>query len=59
MALVSLGVLLGTQSPSADTNDLRPPADRLAPLPVTAVRIRDAFWAPRIEVNRTRTLDTC
>jgi DUF1680 family protein len=57
MALVSLGVLLGTQSPSADTNDLRPPADRLSPLPVTAVRIRDAFWAPRIEVNRTRTLD--
>jgi DUF1680 family protein len=24
---------------------------------VAAVRIRDAFWAPRLEVNRTRTLD--
>ncbi len=58
IAVVALGVLLGTQSPSADdTNDLRPAADRLSPLPVTAVTIRDSFWAPRLEVNRTRTLD--
>lgn len=32
-------------------------ADRLSPLPIKAVTIRDAFWAPRIEVNRTRTID--
>ena len=32
-------------------------ADRLSPLPVKAVTIHDTFWAPRIEVNRTRTLD--
>ena len=36
---------------------LRPTADRLSPLPVAAVTIRDGFWAPRLEVNRTRTLD--
>jgi hypothetical protein len=26
-------------------------------LPLTAVEIQDAFWSPRLEVNRTRTLD--
>src|SRR4249920_339595 len=58
VALVALGVLLGTPVSSSDeTSDLRPAADRLSPLPVTAVTIRDAFWAPRLEVNRTRTLD--
>src|SRR5688572_1113012 len=58
VALVVLGVLLGTHVATSDeTNDLRPAADRLSPLPVAAVTIRDGFWAPRLEVNRTRTLD--
>ena len=58
VAIVVLGVLLGTHvSTSDETNDLRPAADRLSPLPVAAVTIRDGFWAPRLEVNRTRTLD--
>src|SRR5689334_15328999 len=53
-----LGVLFVMTSPSADTTtDLRPPAERLSPLPVAAVTISDNFWAPRQEVNRTRTLD--
>lgn len=30
---------------------------RLSELPLGAVEIQDTFWAPRIEVNRTRTLD--
>ena len=55
---VVLGVLLGTRTPSADTaSDLLPPSNRLSPLPVAAVKIHDSFWAPRQEVNRTRTLD--
>ena len=37
-----------------------PPPDgeptRLAELPLTDVTIDDAFWSPRIETNRTRTL---
>jgi DUF1680 family protein len=58
IALASLGVVLTTQFPSAQTaNDLRQAGERLSPLPVNAVKIRDAFWAPRLEVNRTRTLD--
>ena len=67
ITLLAVGVLLGTlvstQStgtgarPTGSTNELLPAAGRLSPLPVTAVTIRDAFWAPRIEVNRTRTLD--
>ena len=58
VALVALGVLLGTPVSSSDeTSDLRPAADRLSPLPVAAVTIRDGFWAPRQEVNRTVTLD--
>ena len=31
---------------------------KLVPLPITRVRIEDKFWAPRIEVNRRRTLET-
>ncbi len=58
VAIVALGVLLGTHvSTSDEPNDLRPAADRLSPVPVAAVTIRDGFWAPRLEVNRTRTLD--
>jgi len=36
---------------------------KLIPVPFTSVRIQDAFWAPRLEVTRLRTLphnlDTC
>jgi hypothetical protein len=28
----------------------------IEPIPFTAVRITDAFWAPRIETNRAKTL---
>ncbi len=28
----------------------------IAPVPFTAVRLTDAFWAPRIEINRTVTI---
>jgi uncharacterized protein len=56
IGLFVLAILLGT--PSADgTSDLRPEGDRLSALPVAAVSITDTFWTPRLEVNRTRTLD--
>jgi hypothetical protein len=45
-ALVALGlaVILGTNTLSADdTSDLRPPADRLSPLPLKAVTLSDTF----------------
>ncbi len=32
------------------------PGPRLTPVPFTAVHVEDAFWQPRIEVNRTVTL---
>lgn len=32
------------------------PLDPLTPVPFTAVRIDDAFWAPRLETNRTVTI---
>ena len=32
------------------------PLPRLAPVPLTDVTIDDAFWSPRLEVNRTVTL---
>ncbi len=34
------------------------PAVRLLPLPITSVRVEDRFWAPRIQTNRIRTLET-
>jgi DUF1680 family protein len=30
--------------------------DPLRPVPASAVRIEDAFWGPRLETNRTRTI---
>src|SRR5262245_59892432 len=33
-------------------------SNRLLPLPITAVRISDKFRAPRVETNRTKTLET-
>ena len=57
IALMAIAALAGTPASTADENDLRPAADRLAPLAVKEVTIADAFWAPRLEVNRTRTLD--
>jgi len=36
---------------------LLPAGTRLRELPLTAVQIQDTFWSPRLEVNRTRTLD--
>jgi uncharacterized protein len=29
---------------------------RLSPLPVTAIRLQDSFWSPRLEINRKTTL---
>jgi hypothetical protein len=36
---------------------LLPASSRLRELPLTAVQIQDPFWSPRLEVNRTRTLE--
>ena len=55
---IVLAVLLAATTPSADTtSDLLPSSNRLSPLPVKDVTLHDSFWAPRQEVNRTRTLD--
>src|SRR5947207_8639764 len=55
--LIIRALLSAYASPTDGTSDLLPPGDRLTALPITAVTIRDAFWAPRLEVSRTRTLD--
>ena len=58
IAFVAIAALVGSPASTADEgNDLRPAADRLAPLAVKEVTLADTFWAPRLEVNRTRTLD--
>lgn len=36
-----------------------PPRTSIDPVPFTAVKITDAFWAPRIETNRTVTIPAC
>ena len=57
--LVVLACCSGTRAPIGRRHErsLPPERDRLSPLPVAAVNIHDSFWAPRLEVNRTRTLD--
>jgi len=39
----------------ADAADPPPPA-KLTPVPFTAVQLNDAFWAPRIKLNREKTV---
>ncbi|HXE79667.1 MAG TPA: beta-L-arabinofuranosidase domain-containing protein, partial [Vicinamibacterales bacterium] len=57
--LVLAGLLVAAAATLSANNapQLLAPGDRLTSLPVSAVRIKDAFWAPRQETNRTRTLD--
>ena len=58
IAMVAVALLFGSRAATLEEpRDLLPAADRLSPLPVAAVTIRDGFWAPRLEVNRTKTLD--
>ena len=45
------------QDPANGKATLLPAGSRLTELPLTAVQIQDTFWSPRLEVNRTRTLD--
>jgi len=52
--ILSLSVILSAAALAADTPRQHP----LTSLPVTSVRIDDKFWAPRIEINRTHTLET-
>lgn len=53
MSLVTLW--FGTSAGSLRANEERP-IKRLTPVPFTAVRVDDAFWAPRLETNRTVTI---
>jgi len=58
LAATSL-LLLGCGSEPRELSWTPPPdgePTRLTELPLTGVTIDDAFWAPRIETNRTRTL---
>ena len=48
LACLALGILACAQAPKADY-----PA---APVPFTDVHLTDAFWAPRLETNRTVTI---
>ena len=47
----------GGHDPANGTAALLPVSLRLRELPLTTVQIQDVFWSPRLEVNRTRTLD--
>jgi len=47
----------GGHDPANGTAALLPVGLRLRELPLTSVQIQDGFWSPRLEVNRTRTLE--
>jgi uncharacterized protein len=57
MAIPFAGRTAGGQDPAKGKAALLPAGSRLTELPLTAVQIQDTFWSPRLEVNRTRTLD--
>jgi DUF1680 family protein len=54
VSIVSLALALGTAgAPRAQTPAAGPARDYpVTPVPFTAVHFTDAFWAPRIEINR-------
>lgn len=54
-ALVSLALAIALSSTAAAAA-APAPQRALTPVPFTEVRITDAFWAPRIETNRTKTI---
>ncbi len=64
MVMLGLALLIGPEtarsqqasepSPAPPRTSVRPEKDYpVTPVPFTAVRIDDAFWTPRLEVNRT------
>ncbi len=55
MLLTALSAVLAI-APAAFAGPDRP---TITPVPFTAVKITDAFWAPRIETNRTVTIPAC
>ncbi len=54
--LLASALVLTTSIVIAAADTARP---SIEPVPFTAVRITDAFWAPRIETNRTVTIPAC
>jgi len=57
LAVPLAGKTAGGQEPANGQAALLPADLRLRELPLAAVQIQDAFWSPRLEVNRTRTLE--
>jgi hypothetical protein len=55
--LIVLGLAVGAVAGAAAA--AQPPQRQLVPVPFTDVKFTDAFWAPRIETNRTRTIPYC
>jgi DUF1680 family protein len=54
IAVVAVSLVLGFLQ---GQSQVRSPADyRIQPVPFTAVKLTDAFWAPRIEINRTASI---
>lgn len=43
----------GSASPSRESTD----AVKISDIPLKQIKIEDKFWSPRLEVNRTKTLD--
>jgi hypothetical protein len=57
LAVPFAGRTAGGQDPANGKAALLPAGLRFRELPLPAVQIEDAFWSPRLEVNRTQTLD--
>src|SRR5229473_3166699 len=57
IAMAAVAASLWTGHAGAQTGVASPPSDYpVKPVPFTAVHVKDGFWAPRIEINRTVTI---
>src|SRR4029453_18050347 len=55
-ALAAMVILSGAFAFAAEQRAQPAMPEKLTPVPFTAVKIEDAFWAPRIETNRKVTI---
>lgn len=56
-AWVAAAVLMAAVPPGSQAGQAKAPRDYpVKPVPFTAVRLHDVFWAPRIETNRKTTI---
>ncbi|MGO9274940.1 MAG: glycoside hydrolase family 127 protein [Terriglobia bacterium] len=57
LVVLTLALMCAGRAPASAQTPNPPGAVRLREIPLQRITIEDKFWSPRLEVNRTKTLD--